>query len=182
MRPICTLVFVLVTLASSAAQAEFPHFGGFWHDYNSSYLRNKHWPKPYVMHDRASVAAPFGTMIQNGWRLQNLISEHHFKEDTSELNESGLLRVRWIVTQAPEQQRIVFVERGTTHVATAGRVRTVQTAAERFAIGTEIPDVRETHVVSYGWSGDYVDLINTKFKASTKEPRLPPGTRGFKSE
>ena len=180
MRLLCTLAFVSVMLASPAAQAQ-TGFTGFWDDYNSSFMRNKHWPKPYIFYDRESVAAPFVTMIHNGWRQQNLIGEHHFKKDTSELNESGLIRVRWIVTQAPEKQRVVFVERTRDQTETAARVRAVQGSAERFVVGSEIPDVRETHITSQGWSGDYVDLINTKYKASTKDPRLPaPTSSGFK--
>jgi len=181
MRLLCTLTFVSLALAGSLAQAESP-CAGIWYDYKSSYLRNKHWPKPYVFYDRESVASPFATMINNGWRLQNLIDEHHFKKDTSELNESGLMRVRWIVSQAPEARRIVFVSRATTPEATAARLRDVQGAAERFVVGSEIPDVRETHVVSQGWPGEYVDLINAKFKSSTKDPRLPADSGGFDTE
>lgn len=180
MRLFCTLAFLFVILASPAAHAEHP-FACFWHDYTSSYLRNKHWPEPYVHYDRESVAAPFATMIHNGWRLQNLIDEHHFKKDTSELNESGLLKVRWIVTQAPERQRVVFVERSSSNDATAARLRVVQSAAERFVVGSEIPDVRETHITSHGWPGEYVELINTKFKASMKDPRLPAASSGFET-
>lgn len=178
MRLLCTLVLLFVTAVSSTAQAEFPTFG-FFHDYHASYVRNKQWPQPYVQYDRESVASPFVTMVHNGWRLQNLISEHHFKKDTAELNESGLLKIRWIVTQAPEKQRVVFVERGPATEATAARMRIVQGAAERFVVGSEIADVRETHITSHGWPGDYVDMINAKYKSSTKDPRLPADSGGF---
>ncbi len=187
MRLLFTVAILFVTFAGTAsveAQAPYYKSGGhysFWGDYHRSYIRNKMWPKPYQEMDRAATAAPFGIMVHNGWRQQNLIGQHHFKKDTAELNESGLIKVRWIATQTPVQQRTVFVERGTTQDETAARLREVQAATERFVVGGDIPDVRETGVVSHRWPGEYIDLINNKFRSSTKDPRLPASSGGFKA-
>ncbi|REJ88955.1 MAG: hypothetical protein DWQ35_18890 [Planctomycetota bacterium] len=178
MRLFCTLTFTIVCLTTSVASAKHP-VAGWFHHFDSHYARNKAWPEPYVYQDRAAAVAPLGVMVNNGWRHQNLIGPHNFKPDTTELNESGLLKVRWIVTQAPVQRRTVFVERGMTHDETAARMRDVQTAADRFLVGPEVADVRETHITEYGWSGDYADLISTKFRASTGDPRLPAESGSF---
>ena len=144
----------------------------FFRDVDSGYFRNKYWPEPFIMQDRAYVAAPFVVMTRKGWEEQNLMGDNYFKEN-GELNESGQLKVRWIMTQAPIGFRTVYIERANTPQSTAERMEAARKFADRIAIGGEVPDVRESNMMVHGWPADYSDMILTKFQQSTPPPRLP---------
>ena len=73
--------------------------------------RRNCWPKPWVCPDRQAVQAPFAVMVANGWRLQNMLGDHHFAAVTGELTEAAHLKIRWILTEAPQQQRTIYVHR-----------------------------------------------------------------------
>jgi len=138
------------------------------------FKRNNCWPKPFVCPDRQAVRAPFVIMVNNGWRRQNILGDYHFKNEHGELTEAGRLKVQWILTQAPEQHRIIFVHRASRQEETAARVDAVQQLASRIVPTGDLPQVMETHLNEAGWSADQIDKINRDFyEKSAPSPRLP---------
>lgn len=163
----------LSAVLAISGSTEAGEIKAFCRDVNTGYHRNKYWPEPFIMQDRAYVAAPFVVMTQKGWEEQNLLGENYFKKETGELNESGQLKVRWIMTQAPVGYRTVYIERANTPQATTDRMDATRRFADRIAIGGEVPDVRESNMMVHGWPAEYSDMIITKFQQSTPPPRLP---------
>ena len=107
-RFVCVVSFSLVSLACTVpARANW--IGEFFYCMARDTKRRNCWPKPFVCPDRQAVRAPFVVMVNNGWRFQNMLGDHHFASDTGELNEAGRIKVRWILTQAPQQHRSVYV-------------------------------------------------------------------------
>ncbi len=139
--------------------------------------RNNCWPDPFVCPDRAAVRAPFVLMVQNGWRRQNLLAEHHFVDGQTELNEAGRIKVRWIVTEAPLQHRTIYVRRGDSLEVTAGRVASVQQWTSQVAPG-QFAMIEETSISAVGWPGERVDALERKFQSSTPDPKLPEAQSG----
>ena len=74
-------------------------------------------------------------MINNGWRRQNLLGQHHFNPDTNQLTTAGELRVQWIMTQAPPDRRNIFIERTLDGDVNAKRLAVVRDYATRVSIG-----------------------------------------------
>lgn len=155
---------------------------GFWLDafvdhVHTGYCVNMRWPSPYVCPDRASARAPFYAMVRNGWRRQNLLGSHHFNADSTELTQSGKLKVRWIMTQTPPAYRQVFVERSMERAVTDRRMETVQQftndVAEQIASGETPPLVTETHIVSEGRPAATVDYVTNQFRDNMRLPVLP---------
>ena len=136
------------------------------------YRRNTCWPKPFIRPDKEAVKQPIWCMIDNGWQRQNLLGDHYFTEDSVALNEAGVLKVRWIMTQAPAARRTIFVERGMDAEKTAARVDAVQQTATKVAPG-ELPEVIETGMAAYGWPADYIESVDQKFRATAPPPRIP---------
>jgi len=135
--------------------------------------RRQCWPEPFTEPDRTAVRAPMVIMVNNGWRRQNMLGEFHFEPATGQLTEAGRLKVRWIVTEAPQQHRIVYVHTADGNEETAARIAAVQLLAARYAPPGEMPPVLPTSISDQGWPADQVDLIGRKFLASTPDPRLP---------
>jgi hypothetical protein len=142
------------------------------------YHRNVAWPWPYICPDRVAVREPFRIMVDNGWRRQNLLGPHHFKQETNELTTAGELRIHWIMTQAPPDRRRIFVERSDNPEITAQRMEVARVYAAHVAAGTE-PHVTDTHLVSEGRPASVVDATNVRFYESMRPPVLPAATAGL---
>ena len=138
--------------------------------------RRNCWPDPFVCPDRYAVRAPFAEMVSNGWERQNMLGDHHFAAEDSELTEAAQLKIRWILTEAPPQHRTIYVHRADTAEETAVRIDGVrQFAAGLLPPGAQ-PLVLETSISDRGWPASQVDLIGRKYEASTPDPRLPAAT------
>jgi hypothetical protein len=148
-----------------------------WFDETAHYIKrgyhqNALWPWPYVCPDRIAVREPFGLMVNNGWRRQNLLGPHHFKS-ANELTTAGQLRVHWIMTQAPPERRTIFVERDLQPEVTEQRLAAVRQYAAQLALGGQLPQVADTHLISEGRPAAVVDATNVRFHESMPPPVLP---------
>lgn len=140
--------------------------------------RNNCWPEPFLYPDRAAVRAPFAVMVANGWRKQNMLADYHFDGTGLALNEAGKRKVQWVLTEAPEQHRTIFVHRAESPEKTSARVAAVQQLAASFMPAGQAPLIVETTVSPAGWPADRVDTIGRKFQSSTPEPRLSKSDGG----
>ncbi|MEO8496100.1 MAG: hypothetical protein ABI614_13600 [Planctomycetota bacterium] len=164
------LVFAATIVTASVTQAGWDEFWGRVH---LDFHRVNSWPQPFLYADKDLVRQPLILMTDNGWRMQNTLSDHLFDGETNSLTQAGSLKVRWIVTQAPPHRRTVFVLRGATPDATLARVDAVQEAITQIGPQGNRPDVLLTDVVPVGGSGDYFDAVDRALKDSIPPPRLP---------
>jgi hypothetical protein len=172
MKPFLILA-TIVTLVGGFAPTTFA-----WGDFKEDHCRNKNWPWPYICPDRTYARAPFHVMTQNGWRRQNIMGSHHFDDQTSKLTTAGQLKVQWIMTQAPEQFRKVYIERSIDPTVTDRRMRLVQEYAvvlSQSELGT-VPGVYATNLMEEGRPATTVDAINVRFQESMPAPVLPSAT------
>lgn len=117
-------------------------------------------------------------MINNGWRRQNLLGDYHFEPGTNELTSAGQLKAKWILTQAPQDRRNIYVQRGNTQADTASRIAAVQQWAGHQSPTLEPAIVNDTHIVSEGHTAGSVDHIFVGFQANQPAPVLAPETGG----
>lgn len=168
------LIAAIVFAAVTPAQA-------FWLDSFYCYLEerreeNNRWPEQFVGQDRIGASAPFDVMIRNGWRKQNLLGGHHFSHDCTALTEAGKLKVQWILTQAPQAHRQVFIERSLDADLTSQRIETANQFASQVVQEGLASPVQETHILSEGRPAVTVDLINTRYRENMMTPTLPEAT------
>jgi hypothetical protein len=168
--------FVLIAFAS-ATQVSADWFFGIFNSIARDVKRRQCWPDPFLGPDRATVRAPYATMVANGWQRQNMLGEYHFESGTGQLTEAGRLKVRWILTAGPQQHRIVYVHRADADEETSARMAAVFRLASQIT-PKDLPSVLPTSISDEGWRADQVDLIGRKFQATTPPPRLPPASCG----
>ncbi len=172
----CRTLIALAAVTFAAATVR--DAGAVWVDETAHYVKrgyrqNVAWPWPYVCPDRIAVRQPFCQMVENGWRRQNLLGPHHFDPESGKLTSSGELRLRWIMTQAPENRRGIFVERSIDENVTAARLATVRDYATQVAINGAVPEINETYLMAEGRPASVVDATNVRFQESTPPPVLP---------
>ena len=135
--------------------------------------RNNCWPEPFVAADRHDARAPFALMVHNGWRRQNMIGDHHFIDEATELTQAGQLKVRWILTEAPQQHRIIYVHRAKDVETTAMRLDGVQQLATKLVPEGPLPQVFVTDIPAEGSPASRVDAIGQRFNNAIPDPTLP---------
>jgi hypothetical protein len=135
--------------------------------------RRQTWPRPFIYPDQESIYAPFDVQVCNGWRRQNTLAEYHFDQN-GQLNEAGRLKVQWILNEAPQQHRAVFVYRGQSPQETAFRLNgVVQYASTLLGPGAMVPPVMETGTPAPSAPADRIDAIGRRFMKTMPEPKLP---------
>jgi hypothetical protein len=141
---------------------------------DAAYHENNMWPNQYVPTARCSVNSAYTAMINNGWRRQNLLGAYHFEAGTNELTTAGKLKSKWILTQAPQDRRMIFVERGTDQSETASRIAAIHSWASNQSPVMEPVQVNDTHIVSEGHTAGSVDSIFVGFQSNQPAPVLAP--------
>jgi hypothetical protein len=172
-------LFVALTVLACATPAKAQScdecdswFSRFCDNFKRDCKRNQYWPEPFLYADRKAVIAPFGQMVANGWRRQNLISDYHFREDSPQLTLAGEEKLRYILTQMPPSRRTVFVQQGLSSDITAARINSVHRAALHIVPAGVTPDVVETDLPNDGWPADDIDAVARRWSATRPDPRL----------
>jgi hypothetical protein len=149
----------------------------WWQRWKRDYHRNQCWPEPFIAGDRAAVIEPFNLMAANAWQRQLLLSDYHFVQGTTELNDAGKHKLAWIISKAPAQRRAVYVERLLSDKMTAERM-----IAVRRAMAVVAPDYAPLPV--YGsnlspgeWSGESAVATQKGADTTLPAPRLPTAAR-----
>jgi hypothetical protein len=155
----------LSTSVSMAQWSEKKHAAGI------DYARNNSWPQPFRGADANSVVAPFEVMRNNGWREHNTVGSALFSTQHC-LSEAGQLKVQWIVLQAPQSQRVVYVKSGRTSEETAARVESVQLAVSQLIPTGPLPQILVTEIEPTPSSGAYQTLVHRALVKTTPTPRL----------
>ena len=83
-RFLTILGFVLIAVGS-VSQASANWFCDFCDDVARDIKRRQCWPDPFVYPDRVATRMPFATMVNNGWRRQNMLGKFHFEPNTGNL-------------------------------------------------------------------------------------------------
>ena len=176
MRRIILAILAFLVVISGPASAWAVVFDSTSYYMKRGYRRNVCWPWPYVCPDRMAVREPFGIMIANGWRRQNLLGDYHFNAQGTGLTKAGELKVQWIMTQTPPDRREIFVERAFDPSTTASRLAAARDYASQISFDGQAPQVAETYIVSEGRPASVVDSINVRFQESAPPPVLPAQT------
>jgi len=165
--------FALAIAATLAAAGSTARADGFWERVSIDWHRVNSWPEPFQREDRAAARAPFISMINSGWRLQNTLGDDFFDPQTQTLNRAGQLKLHSMATQTPVHRRSVYLLRSIDPGVTAARMQSVQHyLAQLFPEGSS-PEVMLSDVVPIGGSGSYVDELQRQIHSSIPPPRLP---------
>lgn len=168
-----------ILLAALAVWAPSDLTAGEWFPkIRRDFRRNNCWPQPFVVADRVAVRSPFQVMINNGWQVQNTLSDEHFDEETGALTGAGEMKVRGILIESPAEHRQVFILRGKNLEDTANRQRSVDEYAARILHPGERAQISESRVRPRGTPAERVVDIDSRYNASAPDPRLPSSGGG----
>lgn len=180
MRSLLVVMTVVTSFCGSVANAQFPFTQSASEkcppSSNSSctydYYRNRMWPAPFTAADTNSVTAIFDQQRSNGWRLHNTLSTAMFDPRTNCLTDAGKAHVKWIVTNAPQSRRVVFVLQDADQSTTSARVESTQLAISEVLPVGPLPQIYLTDREPSGSSGVYQTAVHRAMANSVPSPRL----------
>lgn len=140
--------------------------------FHYDYYRNNSWPQPFRRMDTSSVMSYFEVQRNNGWKLHNTLGQAMFDPNTHGLTDAGRSHMRWIVTQAPQDRRVVFVLVGEDQQQTAARVESTQLAISEMIPVGPLPTIYLTDRDAPGSSGAYQTAVNRAMASTVPAPRL----------
>lgn len=167
----CALCVLSITcLTALPAQAQW--FSNFFREAKADYHRNKAWPDPIVQQDRMSVALVIGKQVEKGWCRETLLSDYHFEDGGTRLNQAGEMHIKYILTRVPPRHRAIRVERLMGPEQTAERINSVQQVVAQMQ-PHDMPQVYESNMHYEGTPADDVDAVYKKLASTRLDPRLP---------
>jgi hypothetical protein len=169
------IVLTMLVLLAGVTTVPFAHADDFL-GIRRDFARRNCWPEPFVGYDRRAVQEPFGQMIARGWERQNMLSAEYFEDQRNVLTEAGRLKVRWILTEAPSQHRIVYVHRADDPLETQARMESVRKYAAQLLQGAMLPPILESSVSPPSSPADRVEVVSRKYYQSIPDPKLPSGS------
>lgn len=148
--------------------------GRLVHQVAEDSLKAKNWPDPYVQRDRDATRLAFTTMVEKGWKRQNILGDVHFDGGTDNLNMAGRSKIRRILFQGLRSRRDLFICRADTKETTDSRLNSVETYVTQL-IGNvpNAPRVAVTNLPPAGWPAHLIDTIFRKYDATMPDPRIP---------
>jgi hypothetical protein len=156
--------------------------GPDWFDRNrAAFYDNLMWPKQYVHPARRGICQSFAIMANNGWRRNNLLGKYDFDPKDEQLTDAGKAKIDWIMTQAPQQRRSIFVERAADAIRTAERIQAVQELASNAPSSAGPVNVQETNLREIPHPAGAVDAVFTGFSTNQLPPVLPKAETGASS-
>jgi hypothetical protein len=167
-----SLVAIAVLANGASAQSYCADGSQTGQGFHYDYYRNKMWPLPFRSEDTKSVLDYFNVQRNNGWKLHNTVGAAMFDPQTQCLTDSGKSQVRWIVSRAPQDRRVVFVLQGDTPEKTAARVESTQLAISEMIPVGPLPQLYLTDQDAPGSSGVYQTAVTRAMATSVPAPRL----------
>ena len=168
---------LIIRLLIVAAVLEFAaplcagELGEFLSDVARDTKRRNCWPEPFIYTDRQLARQALAIQVCAGWERQNLLSEFHFTPDGRQLTEAGQMRAQWIMNEASEPHRIIYVRRANSPQETAMRMQTVQRFVAQSPYGAGVPVLESTRTDD-GWPADRINALAVRAAGSAMPPTL----------
>ena len=166
-----TIVAATVISGTASAQQACPEEMSCAQAFHYDYYRNKMWPMPFRAMDANSVLSYFDVQRSNGWKLHNTLGASMFNPN-GQLTDSGRAHTKWILTNAPQNRRVVFVLQGESQEETVARVEATQLAISELVPVGPLPQIYLTDRDAPGSSGVYQTAISRAMATSIPSPRL----------
>ena len=174
-RCLCLLALAAVLFAweGESARAE-GWWSRFWRSVATDFRRNNCWPEPFIYPNRAAVRVPFQIMVSRGWQRHNTLGQEYFDPETQQLTQAGKLKVQWIMTRAPLDRRVVYVNPGPTASATQARLAAVRQLVSAYVARDQVDEhLALTRTPEAKWPGADITTIGQRFRGAQPAPVLP---------
>ena len=140
----------------------------FSHRYHAAH----YWPWPYNCADRSYIAEVTNRQVANGWIAETTLYDYHFDPETQQLNQSGLLHLRWIMENATDMHRVAWVQAGMSTDQSQVRLASVESEAIMMVGAENVPPIMLRVCSPFGRPASEILQIRSGEIESMPLPRL----------
>ena len=140
--------------------------------FSHKYHHAHYWPYPYNCEDRDFVRSLSDLQIANGWVSHTTLYDYHFDAETHQLNNSGNLKLRWILERAPAERRVVSIQSGRSTVVSEERLAAVRDESIRMVGEANMAPISLRTTEPLGRPASEVDVIRRAELKSMPSPRI----------
>jgi hypothetical protein len=101
-------------------------------DHRLNRARNSAWPLPFSCWDREHYYAIFNQQYAIGNQVAHTLTSEYFHPESNELNRAGELRVAWIMQNAPQADKQIFLYEDETGPTMDQRIASVREFTDRY--------------------------------------------------
>lgn len=166
------IVLTLAVLLAGALPAVPVQAEDFLKSIGRDFKRRNCWPEPFTCPDRQAVREPMAIMVARGWERQNMLHDQYFEDGRSVLTDAARRKIRWILTEAPSQHRVIYVRVADTPQETGARIEAVRGYVAQLMPGQPQPPILETMLTAPGWPAERVNVVSRKFIESMPDPKM----------
>ncbi len=101
-------------------------------DYRLNRARASAWPKPFSCWDREHYYAILNQQYATGMAVAHTLTSEYFNSESNKLNRAGELRVAWIMQNAPQADKQIFVYEDQTGPTMDQRMDSIREFTNRY--------------------------------------------------
>jgi len=131
-----------------------------------------YWPLPYICDDRQYVRTLIARQEDAGWVNNTTLYEYHFEPDTQELNRAGRLHILWVMRNAPQHRRILYVQTADNVRQTDLRLASTRVTTADIVGSAAPPPIIPRVTSPLGRNATEVDAIQRSNRDSQPVPRI----------
>lgn len=140
----------------------------FWNQYHSAH----YWPHPYNLHDQQRVMDRFAMQNAAGWQQACTLYGYYFDDETNSLTTSGRRQLHWILSNAPEQLRQVYVATSSDPSMNEARLQTVKAEVAGVMGSAEGAPVMLRNALPLGRPALEVDTYQRALREGMLDPHI----------
>ena len=101
-------------------------------DARLNHARGEAWPLPFSCWDREHYYSIFNQQYAHGLQVAHTLTSEYFDPETNELNRAGEMRVAWIMQNAPQANKQIFVYEDKTGPTMDQRISMIRNFTDRY--------------------------------------------------
>jgi len=142
-------------------------------DYRINHARNSAWPLPFSCWDRENYNAILNQQFATGNQIAHTLTAQYFDPESNELNRAGELRVSWIMQNAPQRDKQIFVFEDQQGPTIDQRIASISNFTGRYYAHMGNATVAKSRLLPNQIPATYQQGYNQSYAEGQPDPVIP---------
>lgn len=138
-----------------------------------NHSRGSAWPLPFSCWDRENYFAILDQQFATGVQVAHTLTSEYFDPETNKLNRAGEMRVGWIMQNAPQMNKQIYVYEDQTGPTIAQRVSAVRDFTGRYYGHMGQAAIATSRIAPIRIPATYQAQTNILYDESMPDPIIP---------
>ena len=135
--------------------------------------RGDAWPLPFSCWDRENYYAILNQQYATGVQVAHTLTSEYFDPETNVLNQSGEMRVAWIMQKAPQAEKQIFVFEDQTGPTMDQRLGSIRKFTDRYYAHLGNATIARSQIMPNQIPARYQQTYQKTYETSQPNPVIP---------